>query len=186
MSMASFAGPRSIRMDRGPANDAMLILHVMRFFGRLSSSTDCLGKRLIRVVHFQRDIPHAIAMLSDVIRSQIVRRHGCSQHKVRLALTQRIRSSLPLACFQPAVRDLRKAESLAVEVSCLPGIAYPKFDVVNAFKLEWILHPLALQDSIFAYFALGQRHLSRHAFAVHFCKTPRTQMSTSSPRTIFH
>jgi hypothetical protein len=31
--------------------------------------------------------------------------------------------------------------------------------VVNAFKLEWILHPLALQDSIFAYFALGGRRL---------------------------
>jgi DNA polymerase-4 len=55
----------------------------------------------------------------------------------------------------------------------------------------------ALQDSIFAYFALGQRRLyghnflffaaySGHAFAVHFCKTPWTPMSTSSPRTIFH
>src|SRR6266403_1358310 len=158
----------------------------MRFLGRLSPSTDCFGKRLIRVVHFQRDIPHAVAMLSNMIRGQIIRRHGRSQNEVCLALTQRIRSSLPLACFQPAVRDLRKAESLAVEVSCLPGIAYPKFDVMNALKLKWILHPLALQDSIFAYFALGQRRLSRHAFAVHFCKTPRTQMSTSSPRTIFH
>src|SRR3989440_10395206 len=44
----------------------------------------------------------------------------------------------------------------------------------------------ALQDSIFAYFALGQRRLYRHAFAVHFCKTPWTPMSNSSPRTIFH
>ncbi len=173
-------------MDRGAANDAVFILHVVRFLGRLSSSTDCFHERLIRIVHFQRYIPHAIAMLSDVIRGQIVRRHGRSQNEVRLALTQRIRSSLPLARFQPAVSNLRKAESLAVEVSCLPGIAYPEFDVMNALKLKWILHPLALQDSIFAYFALGQRRLSRHAFAVHFCKTPSTPMSNSSPRTIFH
>src|SRR5260370_41548525 len=128
-------------MDRGTANAAVFILHVMRFLRRLASSTDGFRKRLIRVVHFQRDIPHAIAVLSDVIRRQIVRRHGRSQNEVRLALTQRIGSSLPLACFQPTVRNLRKAESLAIEVSRLPGIAYPKFDVVNALKLEWILHP---------------------------------------------
>src|ERR1700682_4279938 len=110
----------------------------MRVLGRLSSSTDCFRKRLIRVFHFQRNVPHAIAMLSDVIRSQIVRRHGRSQNEVRLALAQRIRSSLPLAGFEPTVSNLRKAESLAVEVSRLPGIAHPEFDVVNAFQLEWI------------------------------------------------
>jgi hypothetical protein len=26
--------------------------------------------------------------------------------------------------------------------------------VVNAFQLEWVLHPIALPDSIFAYFTL--------------------------------
>src|SRR4030081_3153420 len=55
----------------------------------------------------------------------------------------------------------------------------------------------ALQDSIFAYFALGQRRPygqnsllsvadTGDAFAVHFCKTPRTPMSNSSLRIIFH
>src|SRR5713226_8320776 len=128
-------------MDRRAANGAVFILHVVRFLGRLSASTDCLGERLIRVLHFQRNIPHAIAMLSDVIRGRIVRRHGRSQNKVRLALTQRIRSSLPLARFQSTVSNLRKAEPLAIKVSCLPGVAYPEFDVVNALKLKWILHP---------------------------------------------
>src|ERR1700675_3406425 len=135
-------------MDRGTANAAVFILHVMRFLRRLGSSTDCFCERLIRVLHFQRDIPHAIAMLSDVVRGQIDRRHGRSQNEVRLALTQRIRSSLPLACFQPTVSNLRKAESLAIEVSRLPGIAYPEFDVVNAFKLEWILHPRSPEDHL--------------------------------------
>src|SRR3981081_123004 len=119
----------------------MFILHVMRFLGRLRSAMYCFLKRFIRVLHFQRDIPHAVAMLSNVIRGQIVRRHGSSQDEVCFALTQRIRSSLPLAGFQSTVSNLRKAESLAIEVSRLPGIAYPEFDVVNAFKLEWILHP---------------------------------------------
>ena len=99
-------------------------------------------------------------MLSDMIRGEIVRRHGRRQNEVRLALTQRIRSPLTLARFQPAISDLRKAESLAVEIGRLPGVADPKFDVVNALKLEWVLHPLALPDSIFAYFALTEPSLT--------------------------
>src|ERR1700731_1025231 len=150
----------SIGMDRRSANGAVFILHVVWLLGWLRSAMHCFLKRLVRIIHFQRDIPHTVAVLSDMIRGQIVRRHGRSQNEVRLALTEAIRSSLPLARFQPTVRNLRKAESLAVEVSRLPGIAYPEFDVVNALKLKWVLHPLALQDSIFAYFAPGQRCLS--------------------------
>jgi hypothetical protein len=76
--------------------------------------------------------------------AEIVGRHRRSQNEIRLALAHRIRSSLPLAGFQPAVCNLRKAESLAVEISCLAGVADPEFDVVNAFQLEWIFHPLSL------------------------------------------
>src|SRR5260370_16900190 len=50
-----------------------------------------------------------------------------------------------MACFQSTVCNLRKTESHAVEVGCLPGVADPEFDVVNAFQLEWILHSLALR-----------------------------------------
>jgi len=82
----------AISVDRGPANGAVFIPYIMRLFGCLRSSTDRFGKRLIRVLHFQRDVPHAIAMLSDVIRGEIVRRHGRSQNEIRLALTQRVRS----------------------------------------------------------------------------------------------
>ena len=90
-------------------------------------------------------------MLADVVRRQIVRRHGRSQNEVCLALTQRIRSSLTLAGFQSTVSNLRKAESLAIEIGCLPGVADPEFDMVNAFKLQRILHPTPLPDSIFAH-----------------------------------
>ena len=78
----------------------------MRFLGRLGSATDRFGKRLIRVVDFQRNIAHAIAMLSDMLRRKVVRRHGRRQNKVRLALTERIRSSLTLAGFQSTVSNL--------------------------------------------------------------------------------
>src|SRR5208282_1198187 len=144
----------AIGVDRAAANGAVFILYVMRFLGWLSSPMHCFLKSLVRVLHFQRDIPHAIAMLADMIRRQIVGRHRRGQNEVRLALAQRIRSALTLARFQPAVSNLRKAESLAVEVGRLARVANPEFDVVNALELKWVLHGLALPDSIFAYFAV--------------------------------
>src|SRR5208282_1039066 len=130
----------AISADRGPANGAMFIPHVMRFLGWLRPAPEGFGKRLIRVIHFQCDITYAIAMLADVIRGQVVGRQRCSQDEVRLALTHRIRSALALAGLQSAVSDLGKAESFAVKVSRLPGVADKEFDVMNAFQPEWILH----------------------------------------------
>src|SRR5271156_4161013 len=141
----------AIGVDHTAANRAVFILYVMRFLGGLSSPTNCFFKGVVCIIHFQRDIAHAIAMLAGMVRRHIVRRHGRSQNEVRLALTQRIRLSLALARFEPAVSNLRKPEALAIEVRCLPCIADPEFDMVNAFKLEWVLHPRALPDSIFAY-----------------------------------
>src|ERR1700677_3193580 len=112
----------------------------MRLFGRLRSATHGLLKRPVRVVHFQCNIAHAVAMLANVIGRRIIGRHGSSQNKVRLALAHRIRSALPLAGFQSTVGDLRKTESLALEISRLPGIADPEFYVVNTLQLEWVLH----------------------------------------------
>src|SRR5208282_4397442 len=131
----------AIRVDSGTTNGAVFILYVMRFFGRLRSSTDRFGKRLIRVLHFQRDIAHAIAMLADMLRRHIVRRHRRSQNKVRLTLTHRIRSSLTLAGFQSTISNLGKTEPFTIEIGSLPRVSHPEFDVVNAFQLEWIFHP---------------------------------------------
>src|ERR1035441_10376042 len=131
----------AIGVHRGAANGAVFILDVMRFLGRQRSATDRFGKCLVRVVDFQRNIAHAIAMLSDMLRRKVVRRHGRRQNKVRLALTERIRSSLTLAGFQSTVSNLRKAEPLAIEVGRLPRVAHPEFDVVYAFQLERIFHP---------------------------------------------
>src|ERR1035438_2832753 len=74
----------AIGVDRGAANGAVFILHVMWFLGWLSSPMHCFLKSLVRVLHFQRDIPHAIAMLADMIRRQIVGRHRRGQNEVQI------------------------------------------------------------------------------------------------------
>src|ERR1700675_2153905 len=102
----------------------------MRFFGRLRSTLHRLRERLIGVGHFERNVTHPVAMLSDVFGGSVVRRHGRRQNKVGLALTHGIRSSFPVAGFQSTVSDLRKSKCLAVEERGLPGIADKKFNVV--------------------------------------------------------
>src|SRR5271170_6017610 len=109
----------------------------MRFLGRLRPATDGFLKCLVGIGYLQRDITHPIAMLSNVFRRRVVRRQRRRQQEIRLALTHRIRSSLTVARFRPAVSDLRKSESFAIEIGCLPGVANPEFDMMNAFKLEW-------------------------------------------------
>ena len=141
----------AIGVDRPAANHAVFILHIVRFLGRLRSPANRLLKGLIRIVHFERDIAHAIAVLPNMFRRRIVRRHRRSQNEVRLALTERVRRTFALPRFQSAVSHLRKAKSLAVKVRGLPCVADPEFDMVNPFKPEWVLHPRALPDSIFAY-----------------------------------
>src|SRR5271155_2416277 len=142
----------TVGMNCGAPNRTVLILHVVRFFGWPRSSTHRLAKSLIRVGHFQCDIAHTIAMLADMVGGLIVGGERRCENKVCLALTQSIRSPLTMTSFQSAVGDLRKTESLAIEIGRLPSVADPEFDVMNTFKFEWILHPRALPDTIFAYF----------------------------------
>src|SRR5271163_2106605 len=125
----------------------------MRLLGRQSAAPHRFLKRLIRVRNFERNVAHAVAMSADMFGRIIVGRHGRGQNEICLALTHGIRSPLSLPGFQSAVSDLRKTESLAIKVSRLPRIAHPEFDVVNAFQLEWILHPIP-PDTNFIFFHL--------------------------------
>ena len=132
----------TIGADCGTTDGTVLVLDVMRFLSGKRSAFYRFRKRLIRILHFQRDIAHPVAVGSDVIGGKIVCRHGRRENKVRLALTQGIRRSLPLAGLQSTVSNLRKAESHAIEIGRLARVANPEFNVVNAFQLEWIFHLL--------------------------------------------
>src|SRR5271166_4784389 len=133
----------AVGVYRSAANDAIFVLYVMRFLRRQRSPVHGFFKGLISVVYFERDIAHAIAVFSDMLGRRVVRPHRRGENKVGLALTHRVRSASTLPCFQSAVSDLRKTKALAVKERRLAGIADPEFDVVNALKLEWVLHPLA-------------------------------------------
>ena len=58
-------------MRRAP-DRAVVVGHVVRLDGRLRAPPDGLGERKIRVLHQQRDVSHAVAVLADVLAA------GCS------------------------------------------------------------------------------------------------------------
>src|ERR1700722_1198297 len=123
----------AISVEGGAANSAMLILLVVWMLGGLCAANYRLGKGVVGIGHFQRDIADTVAVFSYVLGGHIVRGQRRCEHKIRLTLTHRVRSALTMTGFKPAVGDLREAESFAIEIGCLPRIADPKFDVMNAF-----------------------------------------------------
>jgi hypothetical protein len=127
-------------MESGAPNRAMLVFEVVRLFGWLRSAANGFGKGLIRILNFESDVAHAVTVFSYVIRGNIVGRQRRRQNEIRLALRQGVGSPLPLTGLQPAVCDLRKTEPLAIKICGLPRVAYPKFNMMNSFELEWILH----------------------------------------------
>ena len=125
----------TVGVDGSPANRTVFILYVVRLLGRQSAATDRFRKSLVGIGNLERNVANAVAMFSNVLGCHIIRCHGSRQNEIRLALAHRIGSALALARFQSAVSNLRKAESLAIEVGRLPGVAHPEFDVMNTFQL---------------------------------------------------
>src|SRR5580693_8206986 len=119
-------------MHRGAANGAILILDLMRFLSRKCPSMHRFLEGILRVIHFQRDVAHSVAMLADMLRGRVVWREGSGQNEIRLALAQRVRSPPTVAGFEAAIGDLGKTKSLAIEIGCLARVADPEFYVVNA------------------------------------------------------
>ena len=96
----------AIRVDGAAANGAVFIGDVMRLFGGFCASAHGFFKCIVGIVHFERDVTHAIAVPEDMVGGRVVGRKRRGENEVRLALAQRIRSSLALAGFQSAVGDL--------------------------------------------------------------------------------
>ncbi len=57
----------AVGAHRGAANRTVFILDLVRFLGRKRPSADGFLKRIIRVVHFERDVAYAVAMLADML-----------------------------------------------------------------------------------------------------------------------
>src|SRR6267154_257766 len=150
----------AIGMHRGAANGAVFVFYVMRFFSRKGASLHRLVECLIGISYFQRYVANTIAVLANMLGGRIIGRHRSGQEEVCLALTERVRGSLALSGFESAICDLGKAETFAIEEGRLARIADEKFNVVDTFELEWVLHALP-PKIIFAHFSSQNNALIR-------------------------
>ena len=132
----------AIGMHSRAANGAVFVFDIVRFDSGFCTAAHRFGKRHIGIIDFKRDIANAVAVFLYVLRGGIIRGHRRRQNKIRLALTQNIGSLLTLPRFQSAIGGLREAETLAVIIGRLPGVADPEFDMMNAPELERIFHSL--------------------------------------------
>src|ERR1700704_873022 len=132
----------AVGMDCSATNSAIFIFNVMRLLGRKRSPLHRFRERLVGISHLERNIAHTIAVFADMIRGLVIRRQGCGKKKIRLPLAKRVGRSFPLTGLETAVRNLRKAEPLTIEIGGLTGVSNEKFDVMDALEFERVLHTL--------------------------------------------
>ncbi len=135
-------------MDGGATDGAKLVLGVTGFDRRLGTATDSFRKRLVGIVDFERNIVYAVAVLLDVFRGRMCCAHRRGEQDRGFALVKDVRSLVALPGLEPGVSALRKTKTFAVVVSRLAGVAYPEFDVVNAFQFEIVIHKPLLSSVI--------------------------------------
>src|ERR1700684_2342483 len=132
----------AVGMDCGTANSAVFIFDAMRLLGWKSSPLHRFSERVVGISSLQGDIAHPIVVFADMISGLVIRRQGRAKKKVRLPLAKRVGRSFPLTRLETAVRNLRKAEPLTIEIGSLTGVSNEKFDMMDAFEFEWVLHTL--------------------------------------------
>src|ERR1700680_4984020 len=132
----------AVGMDCGAANSAVFIFDVMRLLGRKRSPLHRFRERLVGISYLQGNIAHTIAVCADMLSGLVMRRQGGEKKKVRLPLAKRVGRSFPLTRLETAVRNLRTAEPLTIEIGSLTGVSNKKFDMMDALEFEWVLHTL--------------------------------------------
>jgi hypothetical protein len=123
----------AVSVDGGAADGAVLISNFVGLLGRLGAASKGRVEGPIGVINYKGNVVDAVAVLANVLARGMIGFHWSGEQEIRLALAHDIGSKLALARFQASISRLRKSEALAVEIRCLPRIAYPKLDVMDAF-----------------------------------------------------
>jgi hypothetical protein len=123
----------AVSVDGGAADGAVLISNFVGLLGRLGAASQGRVEGPVGIIDQERNVVDAVAVLANVLAGGVIGVHRSGEQEIRLALAHDIGSKLALARFQASISHLRESEALAVEIRCLPRIAYPKLDVMDAF-----------------------------------------------------
>src|SRR4029077_418003 len=122
----------SVRMDRGLPYPAVIVADGCRFECRSCPTFQRVSKSVIDVVNFKSNVANAISVKLYVFRCRMLCSQPAREHECCLPLRECVGGSIPNACFQAAVSELRESECIAIVVRGLLRIAYVKFEVMNS------------------------------------------------------
>src|SRR5579862_7070901 len=129
----------AVRGNGGDADFAMLVAQRFRGPHAGRSALSGLAVSGFGVIHPQRYIVDAIAVLEQVRGNRVIGRERRSQHEANLILLEQIGSLAAHAGFGTAVGGELHTESRAVEMRGLLGVADVKFDIVGSIEGQKIL-----------------------------------------------
>jgi hypothetical protein len=118
---------------------AAFVLQLARFDRGLRAAAHSFLERLVRIIHMERDVAHAVAVFLHVFGGGTVRTERCRQHEARLVLDQRVGGQVALPRLEPGVRELGEPERVAIVERGLSGVTDEEFDVMNALQSQRIL-----------------------------------------------
>src|SRR4030095_8287704 len=91
-----------------------------------------------RILYFQCDRFHAVAVLKNVIRNCMLRPKRCSQNECDLVLPDHIAGALSHTGFRSAISHRLKTERTLIKMRRLLGVTDVKFDVICSFERQKI------------------------------------------------
>src|SRR5581483_7550663 len=120
-----------IRSDRGKTEGPIFIRNLARFLDALGPALRGLTIRAFDIVHFQRNIDHAVAMFAEIFLIGVLRNERCRKHEADLALFEYVARTVAHAGFESGIAGDLKAERSPIIISRLLGIADNEANMID-------------------------------------------------------
>src|SRR5580765_9065477 len=124
----------AVRGDRCVANRAVFVTVIVRLLDWPRSTFYGLVKGVVGILNQNCDIVDAVAVLLDVLRAGMIRRHRRRQYEIDISLPHQITRHFAVTRLKSHIPGPRKPERLAVIKLRLLCIADVKLDVMYFFK----------------------------------------------------
>ena len=138
----------AIGADRRCDHATELVLRHLRLGPRRCATLDGEAEHFARIVHPERDVFHAVAMLLHMLVDPVPGIKRAREHESDFVLLQHIRAGLALARLGTAIGDQLIPERAAVEVRRLLRVADEELDVVGTVDRERVERGRCVRPSL--------------------------------------
>ena len=124
----------AVSVNRGTANAAVFVGHIVRFHRRFRPAPDRFGVSVIGIFDLKRDVVNAVAVNFNMLTAEMFRRHRSRKNEIHPILPHHITRRFTIARFQADISRLRKPECLAIKKLRLLRVADEEFEMMYFFQ----------------------------------------------------